>query len=73
VKAMCKLNGESHRPVHGIVTDGKLWEFGKLVEATLTKNVESYTVDHLSLLCGVLDAVFQAIIGINCVTNGITA
>ena len=37
-----KLNGESHRPVHGIVTDGKLWEFGKLIEGTFIENVESY-------------------------------
>lgn len=68
-----KLNGVTQRPVHGIVTDGKLWEFGKLVEATLIKNVESYTVDHLPRLCAVLNAVFQATLDVNHITNEVIA
>lgn len=50
--------------VHGIVTDGKLWEFGKLREDVFTKNIESFTVDHLARLFGALDYVFRAVSGI---------
>lgn len=70
--AVQKLNGESYRPVHGIVTDGKLWEFGKLIETTFVKNIESYTVDHLSHPCDVLNFIFQATLGVNPITNGVT-
>jgi len=46
--------------VYGIVTDGKLWEVGKLVDVVFTKNVERYTVDHLARLFGVLHFIFSA-------------
>ncbi len=55
-----KLNGKPHRAVHGIVTDGKSWEFGKLEADVFTKNAEGYTVDHLAQLFGALNAIFQA-------------
>jgi len=51
----------------------KVWEFGKLVEATLIKNVEGYTVDHLPRLCAVLNAVFQATLDVNHITNEVIA
>ncbi|MGH9841339.1 MAG: hypothetical protein ACREEM_21505, partial [Blastocatellia bacterium] len=55
-----KLNGDARLVVYGIVTDGKLWEFGKLREEVFTKNTESYTVDHLARLFGALNYIFQA-------------
>ena len=55
-----KLNADAQRPVYGIVTDGKLWEFGKLRADRFIKNTEGYTVDHLPVLFGVLHEVFQA-------------
>lgn len=55
-----KLNNAPEFAVYGIVTDGKLWEMGKLVNAIFTKNVESYTVDHLAYLFGALHFVFSA-------------
>jgi hypothetical protein len=54
------LNGDAHLVVQGIVTDGKLWEFGKLKEDVFTKNIEGYTVDHLPRLFGALDYVFHS-------------
>lgn len=60
-----KLNGKVRLVVHGIVTDGKLWEFGKLREDVFTKNTESYTVDHLAMLFGALNAIFQAAAAFN--------
>lgn len=55
-----KINDDADFPVHGIVTDGKLWEFGRLSQDIFTKNIQSYTVDDLSTLFGVLDFVFRA-------------
>ncbi len=55
-----KLNHDPNMLVHGIVTDGKLWEFGKLRADTFTKNIVSYTIDDVARLFGVLKFVFQA-------------
>lgn len=57
-----KINGTTEVPIYGIVTDGKLWEFGSLQYATFTKNNESFTVDHLPVLFGVLHNVFRLLI-----------
>jgi hypothetical protein len=56
-----KINGDDAFTVYGIVTDGKLWEFGKLCGDIFTKNAESFTVDDLARLFGVLNHVFQAV------------
>ena len=53
------LNGEPQRAVYGIVTDGKRWEFGKLVNKTFVENRESYNIDHLTDLFGALHALFE--------------
>jgi hypothetical protein len=55
-----KLNEDAELPVYGIVTDGKLWEFGKLRQRSFVKNIEGYTVDHLATLFGVLHLIFHA-------------
>ncbi|MDI6791538.1 MAG: hypothetical protein QME81_01545 [bacterium] len=56
-----KMNKAPSLPVYGIVTDGKLWEFGKLLEANFIKHKEGYTVDHLATLFGVLHVIFQEV------------
>jgi len=58
-----RINGDASFAVYGIVTDGKLWEFGKLQENLFTKNIEGFTVDNLARLFGVLNYIFQAIAG----------
>ncbi|OQX11278.1 MAG: hypothetical protein BWK80_44895 [Desulfobacteraceae bacterium IS3] len=55
-----KINGDADSPVQGVVTDGKLWEFGRLCGDIFTKNIQSYTVDNLPLLFGVLHFVFRS-------------
>jgi hypothetical protein len=55
-----KINDNETRAVYGIVTDGKLWEFGKLEGSTFTKFVQSYTVDDLPELFGMLNAILNA-------------
>jgi hypothetical protein len=57
-----KLNRNARLAVYRIVTDGKLWEFGKLLGNVFTKNIESYTVDYLAKLFGALNAIFQAVV-----------
>jgi hypothetical protein len=53
-----QLNQHS-RPVYGIVTDGKLWEFGRLEQQIFTKNIASYIVTDLEVLFAVLNGFFD--------------
>lgn len=53
-----RLNTYS-RPVYGIVTDGKLWEFGRLHHQIFTKNTASYTITDLEKLFSVLNGLFN--------------
>ena len=55
-----KINADTDTPVHGIVTDGTLWQIGHLVNETFTQNTTSFSVDDLPTLFGAIDAVFQA-------------
>jgi hypothetical protein len=54
-----KLNQTPQRPVYGIVTDGRRWEFGKLTEKAFVHHADAYTVDQLEQLYGALNEVFQ--------------
>lgn len=60
------LNANS-RPVYGIVTDGKLWEFGRLHHQIFTKNIASYTITDLEKLFSALNGLFDL------ATQGLTA
>lgn len=55
------LNGNPAQPVYGIVTDGKLWEFGKLQGRVIVKNIDSFTISHLEGLFGALKFVFDEV------------
>ena len=56
-----KLNDNVELPVYGIVTDGKTWEFGQLETKIFTKNLTSFTIDHLSNLFSALNFIFNQI------------
>ncbi len=56
-----KINEDPDSPVYGIVTDGNLWQFGRLVLNTFTKETGNYTIDNLAKLFGALEAVAQLI------------
>ena len=56
-----KLNENPHKPIYGIVTDGNLWQFGKLVVDTFTQNIENFTIDKLSRLYGALEHMLQLV------------
>ena len=55
-----KINADPDIPLYGIVSDGKLWEFGHLVGDAFTQNRTSFTLDDVSTLFGAVDAVFKA-------------
>ncbi|WP_413164228.1 hypothetical protein ACL6C3_00165 [Capilliphycus salinus ALCB114379] len=53
------LNNNPEKPVYGIVTDGKLWEFGRLIGKDFTLNIESLTINELPKLFGALKFIFD--------------
>ena len=55
-----KINANADVPVHGIVSDGTLWQFGRLVGDAFTQNMTSFNVDNLPALFGAIDSVFKA-------------
>ncbi len=59
--ALVAADGLNHhsRPVYGIVTDGKLWQFGCLCNQVFTKNSSSYTITDLDKLFCMLNGFFN--------------
>ena len=55
-----KINVDTDVPVHGIVSDGKLWEFGHLIGDAFTRNRMSFSVEDMPSLFGAIDSVFKA-------------
>lgn len=53
-----KLNNELEKRVFGIVSNGKLWEFGQLQEKTFTKNTKSYLLEDLKKLMAAINFLF---------------
>ena len=56
-----KINDDPDFPVYGIVTDGILWQFGRLVRDVYTRNSTNYSLDNLPILFGAMNSVFKAI------------
>jgi hypothetical protein len=56
--AVQKLNSELHQPVFGIVSNGKVWEFGRLVANQFAKNIKVYTIYDLNCLMNAINGVF---------------
>lgn len=55
-----KLNDSpSKQTLFGIVSNGEVWEFGKLIESQFTKNSDLYSIKELESLCGVLNYLFE--------------
>ncbi len=49
-----KLNQDENLPVYGMVTDGELWQFGKLVTKLFTKQKARVTLSDLNKLFGAI-------------------
>lgn len=50
-----KINHDDQSSVYGIVTDGNLWQFGRLHVDLFTKNENNYTIDNIQALYGALE------------------
>lgn len=56
-----RINDNTDFPVQGIVTDGVMWQFGRLIKDTFTRNITNFSLDNLPNLFGAVDSVFKAI------------
>ena len=56
-----KINANADVPVHGIVSDGRSWEFGHLVGDAFTQNRTSFSVEDMLSLFGAINSVFKAV------------
>lgn len=53
-----KLNAND-LAIYGIVTDGQVWQFGKLASTNYTYNEKLFTLDDLAELLGALDYIYE--------------
>lgn len=53
-----KLNGDETIPVYGIVTNGLLWQFGKLDGKQFTLHLLSYGINEPAQILGILQYIF---------------
>ena len=53
-----KLNGDLDSRIFGIVSNGKIWEFGLLYKTEFTKNVKYYVLEDLQSLMNALNFMF---------------
>ena len=56
-----KINDNPDIPVYGIVTDGTLWQFGRLVGDAFIQNRTNFTLDNLPVLFGAVNSVFKSV------------
>lgn len=54
-----KINREDRLPVYGIVTDGEVWQIGRLVKDLFTKNRTRLTVDDIDRLFGTVSRLIE--------------
>ncbi len=54
-----RLNENPDQELFGIVSNGKLWQFGKLKIHTFTLNKNSYLIDNLDKLFAAINYLFQ--------------
>jgi hypothetical protein len=54
-----KLNNEPQRCVFGMVSNGEVWEFGKLEADRFTKHLEVYTIKELDNLSGAINYLLE--------------
>jgi len=56
-----KTNGNPSFTVYGIVSDGEVWEFGKLSENEFTMNRDLFTLSEIERLFGAVDFVLGSL------------
>ena len=68
-----KINNDNTLPVYGIVTDGALWEFGKLEENLFTQNETVLAISDLKKVFGAIGYLMEANLPITSEANTLTA
>lgn len=56
--AMQKINNQPSQTLFGVVSNGKIWEFGKLNHNLFTKDTRYYTISDIEKLLSALDYIF---------------
>ena len=59
--AMQKLNETPEIPVYGIVTNGQLWQFGRLIHQDFNREIQGYTIYDIDTLMSALNFLFQSL------------
>ncbi len=54
-----KINGDFSKKVFGVVSNGKLWEFGLLQSEIFTKNIKYFGLQNIEELMGALNFIFS--------------
>jgi hypothetical protein len=54
-----QLNGQPPRVIHGAVSNGAVWEFGRLAERQFTREIRSYGLADLPVLFAVWNYIFS--------------
>jgi hypothetical protein len=57
--AVQRLNDDAEQTIFGIVSNGAIWQFGKLVLDNFTQNKTFYTIQELDRLFAAVNYVFQ--------------
>ncbi|MGD1807865.1 hypothetical protein ACP6PL_20850 [Dapis sp. BLCC M126] len=57
--AVQKINNNLEQTIFGIVSNGQVWQFGKLKGDIFTRNIASYSIEYLDRLFAVVNYVFQ--------------
>ncbi len=58
-----RLNGNKDLAIYGIVTDGEIWQFGRLVGSLFTKNSSRVTIDRVEEVYGAVFGVIELSVG----------
>ncbi|NEO44287.1 MAG: hypothetical protein F6K55_09195 [Moorea sp. SIO4A3] len=57
--AIQKLNDQSEQTIFGIVSNGQVWQFGKLKANLYTREINNYTISDLERLYSAINYVFS--------------
>ncbi|QLE56921.1 hypothetical protein [Nostoc sp. TCL26-01] len=57
--AVQRINNDFENDVFGIVSNGKIWQFGKLVNDVFTRNQNLYVIQDLDKLFAAVNYIFQ--------------
>lgn len=57
-----KINSNDELPVYGIVTDGELWQFGRLIQNEFSKEKIRLTINELSEIFGAIAYLLESVV-----------